>query len=200
MSDCTNADMRDLLPDLLHGSLDEPTRLAAEAHVAGCADCRAELALLRSAQAAIRRTPAPDVARIVRALPRPPATTRELESLRSPGRVPASRAAVQWRRAAVIAAIVVGGTAVAVGTRDRSQTRRGSTAGQRAPSPAAPRATAGYAVAGGAGLALAPGLQDLDEAELDTLLREIEALDAMPSEDPAPVLPALLVDVTEGGA
>ncbi|HVZ77544.1 MAG TPA: zf-HC2 domain-containing protein, partial [Gemmatimonadaceae bacterium] len=62
--------MRDLLPDLLNGTLDAGARAEVEAHVASCADCRAELDMLR----AIRRAapqPAVNVARIVSALPAP---------------------------------------------------------------------------------------------------------------------------------
>lgn len=52
MRDCPNAAMRDALPLLASGRLDAIARSAVETHVAGCADCAAELAVLRAAHAA----------------------------------------------------------------------------------------------------------------------------------------------------
>src|SRR5947209_7568668 len=75
MTDCPDAEIRDRLPDLLHDRLDASTRAAVEAHVAGCADCRAELELLRGIQSAhVVRTPRVNVNAIVAALPAPPVT------------------------------------------------------------------------------------------------------------------------------
>ena len=42
MNDCPNAEMRDLLPDLLHERLDASPRAVVSAHVGACEDCRAE--------------------------------------------------------------------------------------------------------------------------------------------------------------
>ncbi len=72
MSDCSNAEIRDLLPDLMHDRLDAHTRARVIAHVDGCADCRSELELLRSLRGSLdRATPRVDVDRIVAALPTP---------------------------------------------------------------------------------------------------------------------------------
>src|SRR5512140_1830353 len=65
MNDCPNADVRDLLPD----RLDEAARAMVESHLEGCADCRAELALLRDVRASLRRAPALNVAAIAAAIP-----------------------------------------------------------------------------------------------------------------------------------
>ena len=52
----------------MHGTLGSAERARVEAHLAGCAECRAEVALLRSMSAAMaRRAPAVDVKRIVTA-------------------------------------------------------------------------------------------------------------------------------------
>src|SRR3954469_530675 len=99
MNDCPNADVRDLLPDLLHDRLDAGMRAMVEAHVAGCADCAAELELLRQLRAT-RRTPAVDVGSIVAAVPA--------------YRTPARRSWVSWRAAAVITVMVAGASSVAV--------------------------------------------------------------------------------------
>ncbi|HYC50141.1 MAG TPA: zf-HC2 domain-containing protein [Gemmatimonadaceae bacterium] len=60
--------MRDLLPDLMHGRVPDGQRLALDAHLDGCAACRAELALLQRVREAAR-VPRVDTDRIVSALP-----------------------------------------------------------------------------------------------------------------------------------
>ena len=69
MRDCSNAQMRDALPDLMHGTL--PARRLAEvrAHVDACDACRAELDLLERVRSAVR-SPAVAADRIVAGLPR----------------------------------------------------------------------------------------------------------------------------------
>jgi anti-sigma factor RsiW len=99
MTDCPSAEIRDRLPDLLHERLDTAERVVILAHLEGCADCRAELALLRDLRGAMAHTSGVDVARIVAALPRPAARH---------WRMP-----VTWRIAASIAILAVGGTSVA---------------------------------------------------------------------------------------
>jgi anti-sigma factor RsiW len=69
MTDCPNGEMRDRLPDLLHGRLTPAEQEVVEAHVRGCADCRDELALLRSLSASLRRVPRVDVAAVAAAIP-----------------------------------------------------------------------------------------------------------------------------------
>src|SRR5262245_54070345 len=100
MSDCTNAEIRDRLPDLIHDRLDASERTAVMAHVAQCAECRAEVDVLRAARAMFEtRAPRVDVGRIVGALPSPRA---------SAGR-PTRRRAIDWRIAAAITVLAVGG-------------------------------------------------------------------------------------------
>ena len=50
MRECQNIDVRDRLPDLLHERLMAAERERVLLHVAGCADCTAELAWLRTAR------------------------------------------------------------------------------------------------------------------------------------------------------
>src|SRR5688500_15801297 len=69
MRDCPNGEMRDRLPELMHNRLTGDARRAVRAHVAECADCRAELALLGQLRASVA-PPHMDVSRIVAALPR----------------------------------------------------------------------------------------------------------------------------------
>jgi anti-sigma factor RsiW len=198
MTDCPNGEIRDLLPDLLHGRLGADDRARVEQHVATCETCSEELALLRDLRATIRRAPAVDVAAIAAAIPayRAPARTRTWGS---------------WRAAAAVAAIAVGGTSIALLGRDlqhrenpavvaidprpesvatigvapgvagESVERAALRGGQAATDPdtdAAPSLAAPVTLAmtGGA-------IAELSDHELSTLLEEIETLDALPSEE-----------------
>ena len=68
MSECTNGEMRDLLPELVNGRLDAEQQLAVEAHVAECAECAAEVTLLRSLRPALMSAPVVDTHRIAAAV------------------------------------------------------------------------------------------------------------------------------------
>lgn len=205
MNDCPNADIRDLLPDLVHGRLDAGTRATVEAHMAGCADCRAELALLRDLRASLRRTPRLDLAAIAAALPA--------------YRAPIRRSWVGWRTAAAITMLVAGGSSVALLQRNVAprvdtvsvapapassvsdpvsapvaapSTVPGSAPVQGAlPETLAPVARQPFVAAapvargpasGGRELAMGGGsLNDLSDRELTSLLKDIESLDVVPS-------------------
>ncbi|MDQ2667481.1 MAG: zf-HC2 domain-containing protein [Gemmatimonadota bacterium] len=201
MNDCPNADVRDLLPDLLHGRLDAIARMAVKAHVADCADCTAELALLRDLRL-VRRTPALDRNAIIAAVPAYRAAPR--------------RSWVGWRAAAAITVLVVGASSVAVLQRGVSPARSHTAGSTMVPTTAAvsspsrpvtvaitpgnpvaekrpittmPIAPAPTSVAsatasapGERELAMAGGsLGDLDDRQLASLLKDIESLDAVPS-------------------
>ena len=56
MSECTNGEVRDLLPELVNGRLDAEALQTVEAHVASCTECAEELALLRSLRPALMRS------------------------------------------------------------------------------------------------------------------------------------------------
>jgi anti-sigma factor RsiW len=194
MNDCPNADVRDLLPDLVHGRLDAESRGMVEAHIAGCDDCSAELALLRSLDATFRvRTPTVDVAGIVAAIPA--------------YRAPARRSWVGWRTAAAITMIAAGGSSLVM-LRNNVAPVTDSVAVRSLPStPAAPPAPVTGTSAGaqpdvqaaaaptevavavpatgrGRELAMAGGtMTDLNDKELAALLADIDKMDAIPSAD-----------------
>ena len=107
MSECQRAEFRDQLPDLLHNRLSAGDRAAVLAHVGACAECREELALLRVAhRALVMATPRIDTARIVSALPAPPSNVVPIRAGRSRWS--------DWRIAAAITVLAVGGTSVAL--------------------------------------------------------------------------------------
>jgi hypothetical protein len=99
MTDCPNGALRDRLPDYLHDRLLGDERRDVEAHLAVCAACRDELALLRALRSTLRPAPRVDAEAIAAAIP--------------PYRAPArARRVVGWRAAAAIAAITVGGASL----------------------------------------------------------------------------------------
>jgi len=124
MTDCENAEIRDLLPDLAAEALGSAERLRVQRHVDGCAECSAELALLRSVRALRPRAVSIDVAKIVAQLPRPMTanaadpdpTIISLSARREAARVPAvaagRRSRSVWRMAAAIGVIIAGGWSV----------------------------------------------------------------------------------------
>jgi predicted anti-sigma-YlaC factor YlaD len=69
MRDCPNAEMRDALPDLMHGTLPPQRQAEVRAHLDACDACRAELALLARVRGAVS-APAVATDRIVSTLPR----------------------------------------------------------------------------------------------------------------------------------
>jgi hypothetical protein len=218
MSDCPNAEIRDLLPDLLHDRLDAPTRARVLAHVDGCADCRSELELLRSLRGSLERgTPLIDVERVVTALPKP-----------STVQVRRRRVWSDWRIAAAVTFIVAGGTSVVVmrnvrdggaGSPDSASVRippmtaettalapravtdsqpsmhRGETTpaparSQRGTTPGAPSNPQAVAANDDPAAAAALGnrIGNLNEKQLKSLLNEIDHMEATPIIDPEPVV------------
>lgn len=196
MNDCANGDIRDLLPDLLHDRLDSAARRTVEVHLASCADCRAELALLQDVRASLRVSPVLDLTAIGAAIP--------------PHRARSTRAWSNWRIAASLALLAAGAASVALLNRAPAPSTAEMTAVHAAPSaPSVPAPTRADTHAS-AGVVAAPvstpqpvksvlpertrelastrelhvaegALGDLSETELTSLLKEIEALDALPS-------------------
>ncbi len=184
MTDCPNGAVRDLLPDLLHGRLTPAVRQEVEAHVAGCDDCRRELALLGAMRSSLRRAPSVDVAAIAAAIPA--------------YRAPARRTWAGWRVAAAVVILAAGGTSVALLQRGGELPASGDSLAAFAPvapvvaAPvAAARPESATTVGSGAGprpagagreLALASSaIGELSDGELSALLQDIGTIEALPS-------------------
>jgi anti-sigma factor RsiW len=216
MTDCTNADVRDLLPGYAHGTLGAAERARVESHLAGCADCAAELSLIRAARRALAPAPAVDVARIVAALPMAPARPA---AGAEPGVTPLAarrterrrRARAGWRQAAAIAAVAVGavglslagraarierlptgarGAATVVGAARPGDGRTGLASAALPPQPVE-NDTSGRP-AEGSTLPVGGALSELTDAALVSLLGDIDAFDDAPSAEPAAVIPTML--------
>ncbi len=77
MTECSNVEMQDLLPEFAAGDMPARDRESVELHLASCAPCRAELDVITAVLNARPLPPVMNVAAIVAALPRPavPAVT-----------------------------------------------------------------------------------------------------------------------------
>lgn len=175
MNDCPNGAVRDLLPELLHGRLSAAARLVVEAHLGDCADCRGELALLRSMRSSMRRTTSVDTARIVSAIP----------SYRAPAR----RSRAWWRAAAAIAVLIAGGASVSVLQRESQLSADGTAVAARnapvTPAVGESAAAAPLQVASAESIReLALGssaVGDLDDDQLSALLADLDDVEVVPS-------------------
>ncbi|HMN07369.1 MAG TPA: zf-HC2 domain-containing protein [Gemmatimonadaceae bacterium] len=186
-TDCSSIEMRELLPELLHDALPAPERERVEAHLAVCESCAAEFAVLRSARRAFAglRVPAVDTAGIVAALPRPvaPAGRRPQPARRSP---------MLFRLAAAITFISLGGISVAVVRSflgDAPATAVDSVMAWKDDSlsgmPTLARADTPRAASRAySGLAVHPSISDLGDADLESLLGELDQLEAAPLAEP----------------
>ena len=107
MNDCSKADIRDRLPDLLHERLPASVRAAVMEHIADCGDCREELDLLRGVHAVLMtNAPVVDVGYVVNALPKP--------HRRVMPAAPRHRTRIDWRIAAAVTFLAVSGGSIAV--------------------------------------------------------------------------------------
>lgn len=209
MNDCVNAEYRDQLPALLHDRLAGRELAALAAHLDGCVDCREELELLRELQGMFARaTPTVSTTSIVAALPEPPLPAGVL-----PFRQRVSRR-VNWRVAAAAVLLIAGGGSFALWAGGhapnaaeavRSATNVPSLPAavavaaatpqsapiQSAEAPAATPTTSARAT--DAELSMTGRLDDLSAEQLQSLLGEIDNLQATTIAEPEPtVVPVTL--------
>lgn len=157
MRDCPNAELRDQLPAYVHGRLDAAARAAVDAHLAACADCAAEVELLRSLWASLSANlPAVDTEQIVAALPKAGVATATGVRWR----------ATRWRAAAVLLFMAGASSVVLINTAP-------------AVDPALTTATAAADA-----FSFAGGVSDLSDADLKQLLSDVDQLDALPAAEP----------------
>lgn len=199
MNDCVNAEIRDQLPDFVHDRLSAGARTIVLAHVESCADCRDELQLLRDARAMLSRgIPRVDVAYVVGALPKAPAPrVVRLE----PGARPLSRSRSRWsdwRIAAAVTLLIAGGGSYAVmqsghapSATDTTIVATGTTPSSANDSVWLATVDAGSTVSDDDQPAamgnMDARLGDLNEAQLNTLLDDMDNLRAEPASEPETV-------------
>jgi len=210
MNDCSNADVRDQLPDLLHERLSVTARAEVVAHVDGCLDCRNELELLRGVRGAlVSQTPRVDIAYVVGALPKAPVRSIILPNARTTNR---PRWA-DWRVAAAVTVLIAGGSSVAVLSRASNDSNVDSVA-RSVPVAGVPMSAAAAPANGSANsgalnsssnaaaqVIASADDQDatsdagpdgrfggLSDTQLKALLGEIDRLEAVPVMEPEPVI------------
>jgi hypothetical protein len=196
MTDCINAEMRDMLPDLVSGSLGASETQILERHLDQCADCSAELELLRHVYALRPVAPKIDTARIVSMLPEPQVAKPVKRTLQLSS----------WRMAAGIAAIAVGGLSLYMGgnglegvsslplsdSLDDSASIASGVSGANANSnmqTIVGRPSATVAVSFGS-------LSDMTDDEVDEVISRLNEWDGATSTDPVTAMPIV---TTRGG-
>jgi CubicO group peptidase (beta-lactamase class C family) len=206
--------MRDLLPELMHGTLGADAQRAVEAHVASCTECAEELALLRALRPALSRGPALNVERIAAAV-------------QARVRAPAWRASpwhIAVAAAVVLAAGGVGYLAIARARAHQPEIARHTVTAPPtaapAPAPTAPSAQTAtppqevvvapvHTPAAGSAIATVAesdgvigNLSDLSDDDVRALTASIDAMSAVPDATPGPTidpLGAALDELPAGG-
>ena len=208
MNDCMNAEVRDALPDLMHGRLSELNTATMRAHIETCADCREELRLLEEIRASAPIAPRIDVSRIVAALPAPmpSAADQMVASAHAPARRSSS---MVWKMTAAAALLLTGSLTFATARKQATVNPVASTSvvapqvstpavSQIAVAPVTPVAVVpGSQISANkpAGLSLTGGVQDLSDDQLESLVNGLDNVEALPSSEPEP----LTISVDEGG-
>ena len=190
MNDCMNGDIRDLLPELVNGTLPGEDALLVQAHVRECVDCAAEVELLRSARAAMRLAPTMDTARIAAAVQA--STAQRLAARRVPARV---------ARIASLSLIVILAVVALWPTPEVEPASQVANVAGEDVRPAVEQGTAAEPRAARAPTQLALGgdMSGLEEEELLALLEEVSALEPMPGEEPVSLAIEPVMPVDEEG-
>ena len=189
MNDCVNAGVRDALPDFVNHRLSELDAVTINEHVESCADCRAEVAILRDLMNTRPLAPIMNVDRLSVAIPayaplRP----------RSTG-FPMRRT---WALAAAAAFVAIGGWAITSRTIDTSAPQVAATVPVTAPSTASVPTTAAPVTTVAksenttkevqvASLSLVGSTDDLSDSDLESLVAALDGIEAVPSAEPASV-------------
>jgi anti-sigma factor RsiW len=195
MNKCTDSDIQELLPDLLHGALAEAEKARVEAHVATCESCQEDLDVLRTVKSAAIFAPSIDVDRVVRQIPPYRAIVPAVEA-------PARTRVTSWLVAATVALFVVGGGSVLTTRQNSSGTSIKTPAvDSGAPVPITqPSAPSRVAVATPNpkitepasshphALALAAEADGLSDRGLVQLMNDMDTFDALPGSEPDPVI------------
>ena len=194
MNKCTDIEIQELLPDLVHGSLDEHAKRVVDTHLAACESCREDLAVIQAVKSAAIFAPTIDADRVARQIPPYRMIVPGVEQ-------PKRTRMVSWLVAAGLMLAVVGGGSLVMS--NRSSTPVSPIAAVIADSNkvvvAPPRSNNGVAAAGEArpgvaieaqphALALASNVDELSDGNLQQLMTDMDEFDALPPAEPEPVL------------
>jgi hypothetical protein len=195
MNKCTDNDIKEMLPDLLHGALGAAAMERAEAHLSSCEECREELQVLRAVKSAAVFAPTIDVDQIVRQIP-------PYRTIVPPVELPARSRLVSWLVAASLAVTVVGVGSMLVARRSATTPPSVATTLPSATIPPESLAVVSKtpdagALAGAAvatqpshthALALAGDVDGLSDGNLVQLMDEMNRFDALPATESDPVI------------
>jgi hypothetical protein len=195
MNKCTELDVKEMLPDLLHGKLDADARAQVEAHIAGCDECTEELEVLRTVKSAAVFIPAIDVDHVVRQIP-------PYRAIVPVAQAPARSRVVSWLVAASLVVVVLGGgsllmiqkapTFAPIATVDGSKSPGGGSAQTSKPGDVTagvtPKNTAVPPTPAPRALALASAVDGLSENNLRQLMDDMNSFDALPATEPGPAI------------
>jgi anti-sigma factor RsiW len=195
VNDCINVEVRDALPDFINHRLSDLDSAIVREHIESCADCKAELELLREARATARLAPKVDVHRIAASLP-------SYSPIRSTSIRTSSRRT--WALAAAAAVVAIGGWAIS--TRQPTNDAPAVAVATPAPTsqaehsapatistPAIVKTAPSENVAGSvkevdvAALSLVGSTEGLSDDDLETLVAALDGIDAVPSAEPGSV-------------
>jgi hypothetical protein len=161
-----HGELRDRLVDIVHGTMDPAVRAELERTVAADEELADDLAFLREARAALTPAPRPiDVDRIVAAVPAYRRTRSVLGQ--------------QWRIAAAIGTIAIGGMSLAL----VQQAVRGD-APSDVVSIVAESALVADVATDGLEITFGQGLTELSDDDVDALLVGLSGFDGLPSAEP----------------
>ena len=199
MNSCANIEIQEMLPDVLHGTLDQRTRDRVDSHLAGCESCRQELRMLTTVKAAAVFVPQIDANRVAAHIP-------PYHPIEPAFERPARPRVVSWLVAASLALVVAGGGSVLM-TRGPSQLTPRAVA-ITAPQPSAPAIAANVdtpvrvpaassvnAVGSENSIAVATDVAALTDGGLQQLMSEMKGFDGLPATEPEPVIAVDSADV-----
>jgi anti-sigma factor RsiW len=197
MNECTDSDIQEMLPDLLHRTLADDARKRIEAHVATCESCQEDLDVLRTVKNAAVFAPAIDVDHVVRQIPPYRTIVPAIER-------PAGARVVSWLVAASLALVVLGGGSVLMIQSKGSRVSNSAGSNQLPnrvakrpettnPSPDAgvlvpPKPIQSLAAPHPHALALAAEADGLSDGSLVQLMNDMNGFDALPGSEPDPVI------------
>lgn len=196
MNKCTDSDIQEMLPDLLHRALADGERLRVEAHLATCESCQEDLDVLRTVKSAAVFAPSIDVDSVVLQIPPyrtiVPATER-----------PVRTRVVSWLVAASLTLVVLGGGSVLLqsnGSPTSNSPRYQQLPNGIAKAPEATKPSSAESVAASKpvvqpsiaphqhALALAADADGLSDGSLVQLMNDMDGFDALPGSESDPVI------------
>jgi hypothetical protein len=202
MNKYTEADIQEMLPDLLHGKLDADVTAQVEAHIAHCEECAEQLEVLRTVKLAAVFIPAIDVGRVVRQI-------APYQAIVPAARAPARSPVVSWLVAASLVVVVLGGGSLLMIQKSPTISPVADVAGYKPPAGAltqadgrsdvvatpTPNGTTVSPVSTPRTLALASAVDGLSDTNLRQLMDDLNNFDALPATEPGP---AISVDNGDG--